>query len=62
MLKIVLLILVLTPLTLLAQQTKVSGVVKDAVTEEPLPFVKVQFKDSKIGILTDSVIRPAVLF
>lgn len=55
MLKIVLLILVLTPLTLLAQQTKVSGVVKDAVTEEPLPFVKVQFKDSKIGVLTDSV-------
>lgn len=55
MLKIGLLILFLTPLTLLAQQTKVSGVVKDAVTEEPLPFVKVQFKDSKIGVLTDSV-------
>lgn len=55
MLKIGLLILFLTPLTLLAQQTKVSGVVKDVVTDEPLPFVKVQFKDSKIGILTDSV-------
>lgn len=35
------------------QQTKVFGVVKDATTGEPLPFVKVQFLDSKIGTLTN---------
>lgn len=35
------------------QQTKVYGIVKDALADEPLPFVKVQFLDSKIGTLTD---------
>ena len=38
----------------LSQQTRIYGVVKDALTNEPLPFVKVQFLDSKIGTLTDT--------
>ncbi len=37
-----------------AQQTKVFGVVKDAVTNEVLPFVTVRFQDSKIGTETDT--------
>lgn len=37
------------------QQTKVYGTVWDANTGEKMPFVKVQFKNSKIGALTDSV-------
>ena len=38
---------------LAAQTTKVSGVVTDAATGEPLPFVNVAFVDSKIGTVTD---------
>ena len=37
------------------QQTKVYGVVTDAETGEPMPFVKIQFLDSKIGVLTDTL-------
>ncbi len=37
-----------------AQQTKVYGVVKDAVSNEVLPFVTVRFQDSKIGTETDT--------
>lgn len=38
-----------------SQQTKVYGTVWDANTGEKMPYVKVQFKNSKIGTLTDSV-------
>ncbi len=38
-----------------AQQTRVYGVVRDAMTKEVMPFVKVRFQDSKIGTFTDSV-------
>lgn len=38
-----------------AQQTVVSGTVSDGKTGELLPFVRVSFKDSKIGTFTDSV-------
>ncbi len=38
-----------------SQQTKISGVVTDGATGETLSFVKVQFYDSKIGTVTDSV-------
>jgi hypothetical protein len=37
------------------QQTKVYGTVWDAETGRKLAFVKIQFKDSKIGTLTDSL-------
>jgi hypothetical protein len=36
------------------QQTRVFGTVWDAGTGEKMPFVKVQFWNSKIGVLTDS--------
>lgn len=36
-----------------AQKTVVNGRVLDAETSEPLPFVNVAFKDSKIGTTTD---------
>ena len=36
-----------------AQSTKVSGVVTDAKTGEPLPFVNIGFIDSRIGTVTD---------
>ncbi len=37
-----------------AQQTVVSGTVRDAETGELLPFVKVRFRDSQIGAITDT--------
>ena len=40
---------------LLAQQTRISGRVTDAETGELLPFVRVQFQDSKIGTETDTL-------
>jgi len=43
------------PLAIFGQQTKVSGVVTDEVTGEGIPFLKVQFLNSKIGTLTDSI-------
>lgn len=47
--------LLLIPTLVVAQTTKVEGVVKDAQTGEILPFVTVRFKDSKIGAYTDTV-------
>jgi hypothetical protein len=38
----------------LSQQTRVYGIVKDGATGEILPYVKVQFLDSKIGTITDT--------
>jgi hypothetical protein len=43
-----------------SQQTKVFGVVKDAKTGEVLPFVRIKFYDSKIGLFTDSLGRYSV--
>ena len=37
-----------------SQTTRISGKVWDATNGQPMPFVKVQFKDSKIGTITDS--------
>jgi hypothetical protein len=37
------------------QQTKVYGTVNDALTGIPLPFVRVQFVDTKIGTLTNDL-------
>lgn len=54
MLKRLLFIFLILPVCLVAQQTKVSGHVTDATTGEPLPFVKVQFVDAKIGVYTDT--------
>jgi len=53
--KILTLILLFISLVGSTQQTRVSGTVWDANTGEKMPFVKVQFVNSKIGILTDSV-------
>lgn len=55
MFKTVLLILLLLPFTICAQQTKISGTVTDEASGELLPYVKVQFADSKIGTETDSL-------
>lgn len=54
MLNKILFIFLLLPTCLLSQQTKVSGRVTDILTGEPMPFVKVQFVDAKIGALTDT--------
>lgn len=50
-----LLLFLLSFQTLEAQQTRISGKVIDDETGETLPYVRVQFQDSKIGTLTDSV-------
>jgi hypothetical protein len=39
----------------IAQQTRISGKVTDAKTGEELPFVRISFKESKIGTMTDSL-------
>ena len=44
-----LLLLLIFPLNSFAQKTIVSGRVYDAETNEPLPFVNITFKNSKIG-------------
>lgn len=49
-----LLFIVLFTHSLWSQTTKVVGKVWDAKSGLPMPFVKVQFKDTKIGTLTDS--------
>lgn len=41
----------------LGQKTHIEGVVHDNSTGDPLPFVKVQFIDSKIGVFTDTAGR-----
>lgn len=45
----------LCQLTLIAQQTKVSGRVIDKNTGEGMPDVRVQFQGTKVGTLTDSL-------
>src|ERR1044072_3911641 len=50
-----LLIFTFFTLTLLAQQTRLSGRVIDAETGETMPGVRVNFQNSKIGTFTDSV-------
>ncbi|NDF60675.1 MAG: carboxypeptidase-like regulatory domain-containing protein, partial [Crocinitomicaceae bacterium] len=37
------------------QQTEVYGKITDKETKKPLPFVKVKFKNSKIGTISDSL-------
>jgi hypothetical protein len=48
-------ILLFVPFFIGAQKTIVKGRVTDGLTKEGLPFVKVQFLDSKIGTITDSL-------
>ncbi len=48
-----LLLLVLLPGFSSAQTTKITGKVFDAETNEPLPFVNLLFKGSKVGTTTD---------
>ena len=50
---IILLIILGGSVSLYAQKTKVSGKIFDAETNEPLPFVNVCFKGSKIGTTSD---------
>jgi hypothetical protein len=38
----------------MAQGKRLSGVVKDKQSDEPIPFASVEFKLSKKGVLTDS--------
>lgn len=38
-----------------SQQTTINGKVIDGNTKQPIPFVKIQFYDSKIGTLTDTL-------
>lgn len=47
------LFLLLVPFTVMAQSTRVRGVVRDAATGEPLPFAGVYFDGTTIGISTD---------
>jgi hypothetical protein len=53
--KLLIFILLSLSLTTLGQKTFVQGKVVDPGSGEGMPFVKVQFQDTKIGILTDSV-------
>lgn len=51
--RIYLLILLLFPLLTVAQQTKVTGKVTDELTNEPIPFATIVFKNTTIGANTD---------
>lgn len=53
--QILLFFLICAPLFAVGQKTKVSGVVTDGLSGEPMPYVSVRFQDSKIGMITDSV-------
>ena len=46
---------IMTAMPAYDQKTKVYGTVWDAITGERMPFVKVQFKNSKFGTTTDSL-------
>ncbi len=48
-------LLIFAPLLVFGQKTKVTGVVTDGLSGEPMPYVSVHFQGSKIGTLTDSV-------
>ncbi|PHR36897.1 MAG: hypothetical protein COA38_00780 [Fluviicola sp.] len=48
-------LLFFAPLLVYGQKTKVSGVVLDGLSGDPMPYVSVHFQASKIGALTDSV-------
>jgi len=52
--RILAMFLFLVPVVGFSQQTRVYGIVRDAESGDRLPFVKVQFLNSKIGTLTDS--------
>ena len=50
---IALLLCLVNSLSFFGQKTKVSGLVKDSITGEALPFVNVFFKGTKVGVTTD---------
>ncbi|MFA7274796.1 MAG: DUF5686 family protein [Crocinitomicaceae bacterium] len=52
--KLLIFLFILFSGSVLGQKTLVQGKVTDKSTGEPLPYVKVQFQDTKIGMFTDS--------
>lgn len=52
--RLILLFTLLLPLCTFGQKTLVEGIVRDQLTGDPMPFVTVRFKDSKIGAFTDT--------
>ena len=55
-------LLVLCSTIVTAQNKKLSGIVKDKQSDEPIPFASIVFKLSKKGVLTDSAGRFSVEF
>ena len=53
--KILLLFFIIISFSVISQQTEVFGKIIDKETKQPLPFVKIKFKNSKIGTISDSV-------
>lgn len=53
--QVLLFLLIITPVFVFGQKTKVTGVVTDGLSGEPMPYASVHFQGSKIGTLTDSV-------
>ena len=53
--KLILYLLLVISYNSFAQQTKVSGTIWDANNGQRMPFVKVQFKESKIGVISDTL-------
>src|SRR5574343_549391 len=53
--KLILYLLLVLSYNSFAQQTKVSGTIWDANNGQRMPFVKVQFKESKIGVISDTL-------
>ena len=51
----ILVLLFLIPFLGFGQKTKVEGIVKDQLTGDPMPFVTVRFKGTKVGTLTDTL-------
>lgn len=51
----ILVLLLLFPVIVFGQKTKVEGVVKDQLTGDPMPFVSVRFQGTKVGALTDTL-------
>ncbi len=49
----IILLLVILPFALLAQNAKLKGVVRDAQNNEPLPFTNIVVKGTNIGAITD---------
>jgi len=51
---VILFCLLLTTLSATAQRKTISGIIKDAHSEEPVPFASVSFKNTTTGNQSDS--------